>query len=84
VDKPDQEQNVLNFLKKNYASSVNYLINTDNTYGIIEAISQDWNGAIPFTLLIKPGGEIIYKKTGMIDDLTLKKAIVGYLGRTYP
>jgi thiol-disulfide isomerase/thioredoxin len=83
VDKPDQKENALKFLKKNYTSSENYLVNTDNTYNIIDAVGNEWSGAIPFTLLIKPGGEIIYKQIGMVDVLPLKKAIVGYLGRYY-
>ena len=83
LDNPNQRESALKFLKNNYASSDNYLVNTDNTYAIIDAVGNDWSGAIPFTLLIKPGGEIIYKKTGMIDLLPLKKAVVGYLGRNY-
>jgi len=83
LDKPDMQKSVLKFLQKNYASSINYQVNSDNTYAVIDAVGSDWSGAIPFTLLIKPGGEIIYKKTGMVDVLPLKKAIVGYLGRYY-
>jgi peroxiredoxin len=83
LDNPNQRESALKFLKNNYASSDNYLVNTDNTYAIIDAVGNDWSGAIPFTLLIKPGGEIIYKKTGMINPLPLKKAVVGYLGRNY-
>jgi peroxiredoxin len=74
---------VLNFLKKKYASTKNYQYNSDDKYKLIEAVDKDWPGALPYTLLIKPGGEIIYKKLGMIDTLELKKAIVGYLGRYY-
>jgi peroxiredoxin len=83
LDKPDMQKSVLKFLQKNHASSINYQVNTDNTYAVIDAVGSGWSGAIPFTLLIKPGGEIIYKNTGMVDVLPLKKAIVGYLGRYY-
>jgi peroxiredoxin len=38
---------------------------------------------VPHTLLIAPGGKVIYRHTGAIDPMELKKAIVGYLGRTY-
>jgi hypothetical protein len=37
---------------------------------------------VPYTLVIAPGGRIIYRKTGAIEPLELKRAIVGYLGRT--
>ena len=74
---------VLNFLTKKYASTKNYQYNSDDKYKLIDAVDKDWPGALPYTLLIQPGGKIIYKKVGMIDPLELKKAIVGYLGRYY-
>ena len=83
TDDPVNKDKVLKFLAKNYASTANYQYNSDNKYKLIEAIDKDWPGALPYTLLIKPGGEIIYKKLGSIDPLELKKAIVGYLGRYY-
>ena len=39
--------------------------------------------AIPYTVLVKPGGEIIYRRIGLMDPLELKRAIVEYLGRYY-
>jgi peroxiredoxin len=83
TDDPVNKDKVLKFLAKNYASTANYQYNSDNKYKLIEAIDKDWPGALPYTLLIKPGGEIIYKKLGSIDPLELKKAIVVYLGRYY-
>jgi len=84
ADSPDINDKVLEFLKKNYASSKNYHFNSDDKYSLIGAIDKEWPGAIPYTLLVKPGGEIIYKKLGIIDPLELKKTIVNYLGRIYP
>jgi len=49
----------------------------------VESTDPDWNGALPHTLLIKPGGEVIFRHTGEVNTLELKRAIVGYLGRTY-
>jgi thiol-disulfide isomerase/thioredoxin len=74
---------VLKFLEKKYASAKNYQYNSDDKYKLIDAVDKDWSGALPYTLLVRPGGEIIFKKEGMIDKLELKKAIVGYLGRYY-
>lgn len=83
MDVPGRSDKVLQFLKKNHASTKNYLYNSDDKYKLIEAIDKDWQGALPYTLLIKPGGEIIYRKSGMIDALELKKAIVKYVGRYF-
>lgn len=83
LDDPDKNAQVLKFLQKNYASTKNYHYSLENKYKFMEVIGNDWQGAIPFTLLIKPGGEVIFKKMGMIEPLEVKRAIVGYLGRYY-
>jgi peroxiredoxin len=83
ADPPVKFNKILEFLKKNHASTKNYLCNSEDKYQLIEAVDKDWQGALPYTLLVKPGGEIIYRKSGMIDALELKKAIVETLGRTY-
>jgi peroxiredoxin len=70
------------FLKSKQASFTNYMYNGDTT-ALIAAVDPAWPGAIPFTLLIKPGGEVLYKHLGRIDSLEVKKAIVDSLGRTY-
>jgi len=70
------------FLKSKEASFTNYIYNGD-VYAFIETVDPKWPGAIPYTLLIKPGGEILHTHLGMIDALEMKKIIVGYLGRTY-
>lgn len=49
----------------------------------MDAVDAQWAGAIPHTILVKPGGGIIYRHTGEIDPLEVKRAIVGQIGRTY-
>jgi thiol-disulfide isomerase/thioredoxin len=83
TDDPTISDKVLKFLKKHYASTKNYQYSMDDKYKLIERVDKEWPGAIPYTLLIKPGGGIIYKKLGIVDKLELKKAIVSYLGRYY-
>lgn len=83
ADSPKLNDKVLNFLKKNYASNRNFLFNSDDKYSLIEAVDKDWPGALPYTLIVKPGGEITYKKLGIIDPLEVKKEIVEYVGRVY-
>ncbi len=48
-----------------------------------EALDKEWPGPLPYTLLIAPGGKMLYRKSGPIDPLDVKRAIVAYLGRTY-
>ncbi|HLA39845.1 MAG TPA: redoxin, partial [Candidatus Glassbacteria bacterium] len=80
---PENPDKVLAFLQKQEASCTNFLFSSDNKYDLIEAVDPEWPGSLPYTLLVKPGGEVIYRKLGQIEPLELKKAIVGYLGRYY-
>ncbi len=83
ADSPSRKSKVLSFLKQQQASCRNYLFDSEDKYQLMEAVDEDSFGGIPYTLLIKPGGEIIYRRLGMIDPLELKQTIVGHLGRYY-
>jgi peroxiredoxin len=85
ADKKEKKQDVLSFLKEKQASNKNYIFNKDDVYQMIEAIDPKWQGGLPFTLLIEPGGKIIYSKQDVIDPAEMKKLIVEnkYIGRYY-
>jgi len=38
---------------------------------------------VPYTLLIAPDGEVLYRQHSSIDPAALKKIIADKLGRTY-
>ncbi|MGA0556440.1 redoxin family protein [Larkinella sp. VNQ87] len=85
ADKPDKKAKALEFLKKKEASNKNYLFNSEDKYALIEAIDPKWQGALPYTILVEPGGKIVYSKQGTIDVLEMKRRIVEnrLLGRYY-
>ena len=83
MDKPEKRESALELLKKNHLSSANYIPGFENLDKFAEALDKDWPGALPYTLLIAPGGKVLYRKTGAIEPLEVKRAIVEYLGRTY-
>jgi peroxiredoxin len=83
MDDPDKEEAALKTLKENHLSATNMILNTDNLDKFAEAIDKEWQGPVPYTLLIAPGGKVIYRKSGPIDPLEVKRAVVDYLGRTY-
>ena len=62
---------------------IQLILNVDDRDKFAEALDQEWPGPVPYTLLVAPGGKILYRKTGAIDPLEVKRAIVAYLGRTY-
>jgi hypothetical protein len=73
---PEERAEVLAFLKKQQASGRNLIFATPDRYPLLEAFDKDWSGAVPLTLLIAPGGEVLYRQEGEIDPLELKRAIV--------
>ena len=83
ADMPGKKDDVLKFLKDKQVSCANYQFNSDDKTEFAEALDKDWEGGIPYTVIIKPGGEIIYRNSGEIEPLEVKKAIIGYLGRYF-
>jgi len=76
---------ILDFLKSQQASNKNYLL-TQGGRSLKDMINDPaWNGDLPLTLLVEPGGKIAYSKQGNIDPALLKKTIIEnhLLGR-YP
>ncbi|MDF1810960.1 MAG: TlpA family protein disulfide reductase [Verrucomicrobiales bacterium] len=60
----------------------NYLF-TGTTDELAEALDSEWQGPLPYTVLIAPGGKIIFRHDGEIDPAGLKTEIVDFLGRFY-
>jgi thiol-disulfide isomerase/thioredoxin len=85
ADKQARKDDVLKFLQKQQASNKNYIFDEDDVYQLIEAVDPDWQGPLPLTLLIEPGGKILYKKHDMIVPAEMKKLIVDNksIGRYY-
>ena len=76
LDEIAKKDKALERLKKLEASNKNYIYTGTNKYPFIEAIDPKWQGALPYTMLVEPGGKILYGKQGPIDPLELKRAIV--------
>lgn len=85
ADEPGKRDKALKFLQQSQASGTNYIFNVDDQYQLIEAIDPKWQGALPYTMVIEPGGKIIYAKEGPVDPAALKKVIVDdpAIGRYY-
>jgi peroxiredoxin len=76
VNFPDEQKEVLEFLKKRQASGKNLLFGSEDKDKLMGAFDKEWRGAVPLTVLIAPGGEILYREEGAIDPLEAKRAIV--------
>lgn len=85
LDNVANKDKALEFLRETQASAKNYLFNIDDKYALIEAVDPKWEGALPYTVLVEPGGKIIYAKQNVIDPAKMKKMIVDHpmIGRYY-
>ena len=84
MDLPNKRSSAQKFLSSQHASMTNYLFNSTDRFKLIDHLDgNNWEGSLPYTMLVAPGGEVLYRVEGQFDTMTLKKKIVGYLGRTY-
>ncbi len=85
ADNPEKKDKVLKALQKLMLSNTNYLFNSDDKYKLIETVDPNWAGALPYTILVEPGGKIVYAKQGPIDPMEMKTMIVEnkMIGRYY-
>ena len=84
MNRPDEEKSVLEFLRKRQASCRNFIFASAEREKLIDAFDPDWQGPVPYTVLINPEGKIIYKETGSIDPLSVKRAIVEAMNERKP
>ena len=83
ADEPAKREKALEFLQTQQASTRNYAFDKGDPYALVEAVDPKWQGALPHTIVVAPGGEVIYRSEGAFDTLKLRKAIVGWLGRYF-
>jgi thiol-disulfide isomerase/thioredoxin len=87
ADDMEDRDRALAFLKRQESSTRNYIFD-GNPYDLFDALDAETDemnasGALPFTILVKPGGEVVYRHEGRIDPLVMKREIIKVLGYTY-
>ncbi len=60
-----------------------YLFNEASSEALIQALDPEWPGPIPHTLVVAPGGEVIFRHNGEIDGDELRAKILEHMGRFY-
>jgi thiol-disulfide isomerase/thioredoxin len=76
---PDEREGALKALRKLHASSRNLQFASDDTYAMQAAFEAKWDAGVPFSMLIAPGGKVLYQKLGELDILELRRVILGNL-----
>lgn len=81
---PEETPQVLKFLQKHAASTRNLIFASPDKYPLIEALDPEWSGALPHTLLVGPDGKVLYRVTGELDFLALRRKIIPALNAITP
>ena len=86
VNNPDEKAAVLKFLQKEHSAIRNLQFASEDMYAMQAAFDKQWESGVPFTIVIAPGGKVIYQEEGEIHLLALRRAILanlpdmGYIG----
>lgn len=76
---PDEAEGVLKALQKQHASTKNLIFASEDTYAMQAAFDAKWDAGVPFTMLLAPGGKVLYQRLGELDILELRRVILGHL-----
>ncbi|MES2223266.1 MAG: TlpA family protein disulfide reductase, partial [Acidobacteriota bacterium] len=80
---PDEKAGVLRFLQRKHATSRNLLFASDDTAALQAAFDPKWQSAVPYTVLLAPGGKVLYSTVGSVDILNLRRNILAAMPSDY-
>jgi thiol-disulfide isomerase/thioredoxin len=79
INFPDEEAGVRRFLDEQHATTKNLLFGTTDPYELMKVVDPDWNGSVPFSMIVAPGGKVLYKGNGTLDMLKARRTILASL-----
>jgi hypothetical protein len=98
VDDPKDRNKVQQFLEQQHAAvpaqlrktltaegrkTNNYLFTGADTEALLKAVDPEAPGPVPHTVLVAPGGKILFRQTGQLDAAELQTKVVEELGPYY-
>ena len=83
ADELSDKAAALAVLQQQHCSATNFILDAENRDDLFDAVDPKWKGAIPYTLLLAPDGQVVYRVHDAFDPLVLRREIVKRLGRTY-
>ena len=98
MDDPKLQPQVKTFLERHHASPparlkrllvaegrgpLNFLYTDASSDALIKALDPEWPGPLPHTVLIAPGGKIVWRHNGLVDPEVLKHKVIDLLGPYY-
>jgi thiol-disulfide isomerase/thioredoxin len=79
VNYPDEKAGVTKILQQEHAGSRNLQFASDDTYALQAAFDAKWDAGVPFTMVIAPGGKVLFQQQGELDILAARRAILANL-----
>ena len=79
---PSDAPAVMDFLRKQYASSPNKQFASADVSSLQSAWGTTWKPGSPLTMVIAPDGKVLYQKEGKIDILELRRVILANMPDT--
>ena len=76
---PDEKAGVQKTLDAQHASSRNLQFASSDTYAMQAAFDAKWDAGVPFTMVIAPGGKVLYQEQGEVDIVALRRVILANL-----
>ena len=98
MDDPKREPEVKKFLENQHVATpgrlkrllaaegrgpLNFLYTDASTDALVKALDPEWPGPLPHTLVIAPGGKVVYRHNGRVDPEELKNKVLKHLGAYY-
>jgi peroxiredoxin len=79
---PTDAPAVMEFLRKQHASSPNKQFASADAASLQSAWGSQWKLGVPFTMVIAPGGKVLFQKEGKLDILELRRVILANMPDT--
>ncbi len=84
VNRPEEAPAVLAFLQKQQASNRNLIFASTDRETLVNAFDPAWTGAVPYTVLLSPEGQVVFREVGSVAALALRRAIVRAMNERKP
>jgi thiol-disulfide isomerase/thioredoxin len=98
MDDPKLQPQVKTFLEKQHVAipsrlkrllaaegreGLNFLYSGASTDALVKALDPEWAGPLPHTIVVAPGGKVVYRHNGPVDSEQLKHKVIELLGAYY-
>ena len=68
---------------RSFRTATNFLYTGASADALVAALDPQWPGPLPHTVLIAPGGQILWRHNGAVDAETLKDEVLKHMGAFY-